>query len=268
MRWAKPLNRWRNSDSALESGWRLKAFASGSYPGGNSLSSGRMTYLFFSADNLIRLHNPAERSVRETADAARSYEDGKFRQSDFVTVKLNLTADVEITKMSIQSHFGYDDPKEMKRITGLKPLRAWKLSFIKESAVLALLSEAAVAMARYELEPTLVTVMKKGKKTKEERRPSAESTIWSLGHLTLCRIIEKGCRKRAVSATGTLFHERFSLISEAATYQNMLLQSADCTKSQPEQRKISSWRSANYAGSPTIKWPFDQNQTYEMSRSG
>jgi len=132
------------------------------------VSSGRTTYLFFSADNLIRSHNAAERSVQGMVDATRSYEDG-----DFVTVKNNLAADVEIAKMCIQSHFGYDDPKEiermikekmgvcagifklesseqltpsdalgkyrarasvehlihsLKRITGLKPLRVWKLT--------------------------------------------------------------------------------------------------------------------------------------------
>ena len=86
----------------------------------------------------------------------------------------------------------------LKRITGLKPLRVWKLPSIKGSAVLALLSEAAVAMARYELEPTSVTVMKKGKRTTEERRPSTESLVWSLKHLTLCRVVENGCRKKAV----------------------------------------------------------------------
>jgi len=53
-------------------------------------------------------------------------------------------------------------------------------------------------MARYELEPTPFAVMKKGKKTTEERRPSTESTVWSLSHLTLCRIVENMCRKRAV----------------------------------------------------------------------
>jgi len=40
-----------------------------------------------------------------------------------------------------------------------------KFNSIRESAVLALLSEAVMAMARYELEPTSVTAMKKGKKT-------------------------------------------------------------------------------------------------------
>jgi transposase len=206
-------------------------------------SSGRTTYLFFSADNLIRSHAAAERSVRGMVDAVHSYEGGKFRQSDFVTVKDNYAADVEITGVQVQSHFGYDDPKEienmikkkmgiragifklesseqltpaealrkyraratvehlihsLKRITGLKPMRVWKLNSIRGSAVLALLSEAAVAMARYELEPTAVATMKKGKRVTEERRPSTESTVWSLTQLTLCRIVEKGYGKKAV----------------------------------------------------------------------
>ena len=206
-------------------------------------SSGRTTYLFFSADNFVRSRNAARRSVLQMVDAVHSYENGKFRQSDFVTVKDNLAADVSITKMDIQTHFGYDDPEEiermtedktgvragifklesseqltpsealkkyrarasvehlihsLKRITGLKPMRVWKLNSIRGSAVLALLSEAAVAMARYELDPTPVTKMKKGKTTTVERRPATESMVWSLTQLTVCRIVEKRCGKGAV----------------------------------------------------------------------
>jgi transposase len=86
----------------------------------------------------------------------------------------------------------------LKRITGLKPMRVWKLSSIKGSAVLALLSEAAMAMARYELEPKPVTTTKKGKKVIVERRPATDSMVWSLTQLTVCRIVEKGRRKGAV----------------------------------------------------------------------
>jgi transposase len=205
-------------------------------------SSGRTTYIFGSADNWIRSYHTAERRVNGMIDAVRSYEEGKFRTSDFVTVKKNVTADVAV-KVTVQTRFGYNDPVEkermiteamdrhsgffklesseqltpsealnryraravvehlihsLKRITGLKPLRVWKEESIRGSVVLALFAEAAMAMARYELEPVMVPKMKKGKMTTEESRPSTESMVWALGHLTVCRIVENGRRKEAV----------------------------------------------------------------------
>jgi hypothetical protein len=74
-------------------------------------SSGRTTYLFFSVDNWKRSFHAAERSVERMISAIRSYEDGKFRKSDFVTVKRNVLADVEV-KVSMQSRFDYDDEDE------------------------------------------------------------------------------------------------------------------------------------------------------------
>ena len=44
--------------------------------------------------------------------AIRSYNDGKFRKSDFVTVKRNVLADIEV-KVSMQTHFDYDDRDEL-----------------------------------------------------------------------------------------------------------------------------------------------------------
>jgi len=205
-------------------------------------SSGRTTYLFWSADNWIRSYHTAERRVNGMIAAVRSYEEGKIRVSDFVTFKKNAAAKVDV-KVSLQTRFGYDDPEEkemmirgamdsrpgifklesseqltpeealnkyrarasvehlihsLKRISGLKPLRVWKESAIRGSMMLALFAETAMAMARYELEPAPVRKMKKGKITEEESRPSTESMVWSLGHLTVSRIIENGKRKEAV----------------------------------------------------------------------
>jgi transposase len=204
--------------------------------------SGRTTYLYWSADNWMRSYHTAERRVDGMMDAVRSYEEGKFRASDFVTVKKNILADVNV-RVSIQTKFGYDDPNEkermikeamdsrpgifklgsseqltpsealnkyraravvehlihsLKRITGLKPLRAWKKTSIRGSMVLALFAEAAMAMAKYELPPTTATKMKKGKMTVEESRPSTGSMVRSLSQLTVCRIVENGRRKGAV----------------------------------------------------------------------
>lgn len=85
----------------------------------------------------------------------------------------------------------------LKRVTGLKPLRVWNESSIRGSMMLALLSETAIAMARYELKPRLETKMEKGKLERKEVRPSTESMVWSLSHLTVTRIIRKGLRKEA-----------------------------------------------------------------------
>ena len=40
--------------------------------------------------------------------AIRSYNDGKFRRSDLVTVKRNVLADIEV-KVSMQTHLDHDD---------------------------------------------------------------------------------------------------------------------------------------------------------------
>lgn len=205
-------------------------------------SSGRTTYLFFSVDNWKRSFHAAERSVGRMLDAIRSYEDGKFRKSDFVTVKRNVLADIEV-KVTMQSRFDYDDKEEiyglvnevmgprsgifklesseqltpsealdkyraratvehlihsLKRVTGLKPLRVWNESSIRGSMMLALLSETAVAMARYEMEPTTAVKMKGGRRIPMTSRPSTESMVWSLGHLTVTRTIVNGRRKGTV----------------------------------------------------------------------
>lgn len=204
-------------------------------------SSGRTTYLFFSVDNWRRSFHAAERSVERMISAIRSYEDGKFRKSDFVTIRRNVLADVEV-KVSMQSRFDYEDKDEiyglinevlgprsgifklesseqltpsealekyraratvehlihsLKRVTGLKPLRVWNESSIRGSMMLALLSETAVAMARYEIKPRKEPKSKDGRTIVKDVRPSTESMVWSLGHLTLTRIVSKGRRKEA-----------------------------------------------------------------------
>lgn len=73
----------------------------------------------------------------------------------------------------------------LKRVTRLKPLRVWNESSIRGSMMLALLSETAVAIARYEMRPKKETKMKDGKVVTKDVRPSTESMVWSLGHLTL-----------------------------------------------------------------------------------
>ena len=171
----------------------------------------------------------------------RTYQDGHFRKSDFVTVKRNVLADIEV-KVSLQTKFAFDEnerdgiireimgtragifklesseqltPREaldkyraratvehlihsLKRVTGLKPLRVWSESSIRGSMMLALLSETAMAMARYEMKGTAKTVNSRGRRRIVTEKPNTETIVWSLGHLTLTRMIEKGRRKQAV----------------------------------------------------------------------
>ena len=204
-------------------------------------SSGRTTYLFFSLDNWYRSYNSASRSFDRMVEAVHSYEDGHFRRSDFVTVKRNVLADIEV-RVSLQTKFAFDESERegiireimgtragifklesseqltplealekyraratvehlihsLKRVTGLKPLRVWSEQSIRGSMILALLSETAVAMARYEMKGNTKTVEDRGRRRTVTEKPNTESIVWSLGHLTLTRIIENGRRKQAV----------------------------------------------------------------------
>ena len=204
-------------------------------------SSGRTNYLFFSADAWLRSYHSACRNFDRMVDAVRTYENGSFRKSDFITVKRNVLADIEV-KVSLQTKFQFDEserdgiireimgpragifklesseqltPSEaldkyraratvehlihsLKRVTGLKPLRVWSESSIRGSMMLALLSETSIAMARYEMEGTEKETIYRGRcKTKIEK-PNTETIVWSLGHLTLTRIIDRGRRKQPI----------------------------------------------------------------------
>ena len=85
----------------------------------------------------------------------------------------------------------------LKRVTGLKPLRVWKENSIRGAMLLALLAETAIAMARYEMETRKETKVKTGRRYERECRHSTESMVWSLSHLTVTRLIEKGKAKKA-----------------------------------------------------------------------
>ena len=75
----------------------------------------------------------------------------------------------------------------LKRVTGLKPLRVWKESSIRGAMLLALLAETAISMARYEIEHEAVVIVRDCKGLEHEVRPSTESMVWSLSHLTVTR---------------------------------------------------------------------------------
>ena len=64
--------------------------------------------------------------------------------------------------------------------------------------LLALLAETAIAMAGYGMETRKET--KVGKEVRTECRHPIESMVWSLGHSTVTRSIEKGKAKKAHSS--------------------------------------------------------------------
>jgi hypothetical protein len=66
--------------------------------------------------------------------------------------------------------------------------------------LLALLAETAIAMAGYEMETRKGTKVRKGRGFGRECRHPTESMVWSLGHLTVTRSIEKGKVKKAHSS--------------------------------------------------------------------
>ncbi len=204
-------------------------------------SSGRTTYLFWSFENWSRSYQTNKRNFRRMVEAITYYNKGHIKKSDFVTVKKNILADVEV-KISVQTHFEFDESEEeniiqqmmgsragifklesseqltpsealnkyraratvehlihsLKRVTGIKPLRVWTESSIRGSMILALLSELVIAMARYEMKGNEKTIEENGRKRTVVEKPNTESIVWSLSHLTLTRIIRKGCRKKAI----------------------------------------------------------------------
>lgn len=55
--------------------------------------------------------------------------------------------------------------------------------------ILALLSETTITMARYEMKGTQKTITERGRTKDVVKKSNTESIVWSLGHLTLTRMI-------------------------------------------------------------------------------
>lgn len=95
----------------------------------------------------------------------------------------------------------------LKRITGIKPIRVWNKDSVDGSMTLALLSEAAIAMARhcmpaYEDSPKEVPegTIEEDEVPAKKHKPSTESMVRSLSHLTLTRFRNvKGPLKEVLS---------------------------------------------------------------------
>lgn len=89
----------------------------------------------------------------------------------------------------------------LKRITGIKPIRVWSKDSINGSMVLALFSEAAIAMARSCLAGEALTMTDEdGNEYTHLRKPSTESLVAALTHLTLTSFREGKGPYRAVTS--------------------------------------------------------------------
>lgn len=75
----------------------------------------------------------------------------------------------------------------LKRITGIKPIRAWNEDSVGGSMVVALLAEAAMSMARYCLSKTYKRVDLRSGRKQKSYVPSTKTMKMELGHLTLTR---------------------------------------------------------------------------------
>lgn len=89
----------------------------------------------------------------------------------------------------------------LKRITGIKPIRVWSKDSVDGAMILALLSEVAVSMARHCMAGRKETKTNDlGKETTKTVKPSTESMVRSLSHLTLTRYKEgKGPMRYVIS---------------------------------------------------------------------
>lgn len=89
----------------------------------------------------------------------------------------------------------------LKRITGIKPMRVWNPDSVDGSMVLALLSEAVIAMARCCMDGTEVTVTDEdGVEHTHLRKPSTESIVVAPTHLTLTRFRDRKGPHRTVTS--------------------------------------------------------------------
>jgi transposase len=86
----------------------------------------------------------------------------------------------------------------LKQTAGIKPLRVWKESSIRGAMLLALLSEAAVAMARFEMKDREEKKKVDGKTAAVKSKPSELSIVRSLSHLTVTRVSTDRGREKPI----------------------------------------------------------------------
>ena len=88
----------------------------------------------------------------------------------------------------------------LKRVTGLEPLRIWKEDSIGDAILLALLAENNHRNGRIRDGNEEGDQGRKGRRYGRECHHPIESMVWSLGHSTDTRSIEKGKAKKAHSS--------------------------------------------------------------------
>lgn len=74
-------------------------------------SSGRTTYIYYSAELAARKRHAAERKVEKMMEVIKNYDEAKkVKASDLVSIKSNRFADVPV-HVSVETHMEYDDPR-------------------------------------------------------------------------------------------------------------------------------------------------------------
>lgn len=86
----------------------------------------------------------------------------------------------------------------IKQVSGIKPLRVWRKASVIGSMVLALLVEAVLSMARFDLRPVKAKKRKHGVERIVDTKPSTNTIKESLRHLTVTRIKENDGSVRLV----------------------------------------------------------------------
>ena len=85
-----------------------------------------------------------------------------------------------------------------KQISGIKPIRVWREESVVGSLVLALLTEAVLSMARFDVKPKSITRSVNGEKTEVETKPSTRTICESLSHLTATTVNRRNAPKEVV----------------------------------------------------------------------
>ena len=81
--------------------------------------------------------------------------------------------------------------KSIKNVASLRPLRVWSNDTVRGSMLVSLLAQLFVCMLREELPGNPVTRMIDGKMEKRLHRPSTETIVRSMGHLTVAVSVDR-----------------------------------------------------------------------------
>ena len=126
---------------------------------------------------------------RNGMDKARIVRENMGLRCGFFKLETNMELTAEEALSIYRRRAGIEQLiSSLKRITGIKPIRVWNKDSVDGAMVLALLGQAAIAMARHCMAGRKERKTNDvGKETVNTVKPSTESMVRSLTHLTLTR---------------------------------------------------------------------------------